>query len=299
MDIDDLRTFTRIADAGSISAAARASGLPKSSLSRSLARFEGSVGAILFERGSRALRLTEAGRVFLPHARRILDDVADAGAALDGLHGAPRGTLRINAAMTFALGMVAPMLPAFLARYPDVRVVLDTENRIVDLAREEVDVAIRIGALPDSDLIARKLADIALWPCASPAYLARNSVPATPDDLARHVLLGWSDLPSEWRFTDAAGGDAPRGGPGRYAGARASGAPGPASGRRRDRTASRFPRACIRGSGVAATSVARFRVGNRPGARRLCRAPDPVRQGPAVHRRLVRGGTRDTIARVT
>jgi DNA-binding transcriptional LysR family regulator len=108
--------------------------------------------------------------------------------------------------MTFALGMVAPMLPAFLARYPDVRVVLDTENRIVDLAREEVDVAIRIGALPDSDLIARKLADIALWPCASPAYLARNSVPATPDDLARHVLLGWSDLPSEWRFTDAAGG---------------------------------------------------------------------------------------------
>ena len=205
MDLDDLRTFIRIADAGNISAAARASGLPKSSLSRSLARFEGSVGAILFERGSRALRLTEAGRVFLPHARRILDDVADAGAALDGLHGTPRGTLRINAAMTFALGMVAPMLPAFLARYPDVRVVLDTENRIVDLAREEVDVAIRIGALPDSDLIARKLGDIALWPCASPAYLARHGVPAAPDDLAGHVLLGWSDLPSEWRFTDAAG----------------------------------------------------------------------------------------------
>jgi DNA-binding transcriptional LysR family regulator len=205
MDLDDLQTFARIADAGTISAAARASGAPKSSLSRSLTRFEASLGAVLFERGSRSLRLTEAGRVLLPHARRILDDVADAGAALDGLHGEPRGTLRINAAMTFALAMVAPMIPAFLERYPDVRVVLDTENRIVDLAREEVDVAIRIGALPDSDLIARKLGDIALWPCASPAYLARNGVPQTPADLAGHTLLGWSDQPSEWQFVDRAG----------------------------------------------------------------------------------------------
>jgi len=163
-----------------------------------------------------------------------------------------------------------------------VRVVLDTENRIVDLVREEVDIAIRIGALPDSDLIARKLGDIALWPYASPAYLARHGVPATPDDLAGHVLLGWLDLPSEWRFTDAAGAThrvlVPVG----------TLVPEPAvlqvllAGGVGNRTASRFPRACIPGSGVAAAGVARFRTRNGRGARRLCRAPGSVRQGPAV-----------------
>ena len=160
MELVDIRAFVRIADEGGISAAARLLGAPKSSVSRSLARLEESVGTVLVERHTRQLRLSDAGRLYLPHARRILADVEEAGSALEGLTGAPRGTLRINAAVTFALGLVAPMLPVFMRRYPEVRVVLETENRVVDLAREEVDVAIRVGQMADSDLMARKLGTI-------------------------------------------------------------------------------------------------------------------------------------------
>ncbi|AQR61895.1 LysR family transcriptional regulator [Brevundimonas sp. LM2] len=205
MELADIRAFVRITDEGGVSAAARALGIPKSSISRGLARLEIGVGAILIERHTRQLRLSDAGRLFLPHARRILSDVEEAGSALEGLTGEPRGTLRINAAVTFAVGLVAPMLPAFMRRYPNVRIVLDTENRLVDLAREEVDVAIRVGQLADSDLMARKLGTVALWPCASPAYLAERGVPTTPDALSGHALLGWLDRPSEWVFGGADG----------------------------------------------------------------------------------------------
>lgn len=205
MNLDDLRAFARIADMGNLSAAARSLGAPKSSVSRSLARLETDLGVVLLERGARAMRLTDAGRLFLAHARRILGDVEEAEAALDGLVGRPTGTLRINAAVTFALGLVAPMLPAFIRRYPDVRVVLEAENRLVDMAREEVDVAIRIGALPDSDLIARRLGTIELWPCASPGYLAERGTPQTVDELAGHALLGWADAPQDWAFTGPGG----------------------------------------------------------------------------------------------
>ena len=205
MELVDIRAFVRIADEGGVSAAARALGAPKSSVSRSLARLEASVGAVLVERHTRQLRLSDAGRLYLPHARRILASVEEAGAAIEGLTGAPRGTLRINAAVTFALGLVAPMLPAFLRRYPDVRIVLETENRVVDLAREEVDVAIRVGRMADSDLIARKLGSIELWPCASPGYLAERGTPTSPDELTGHVLIGWMDRASEWVFIDTKG----------------------------------------------------------------------------------------------
>ncbi|VXD07420.1 LysR family transcriptional regulator [Sphingomonas sp. T1] len=207
MELVDVRAFVRIADEGGVSAAARALGAPKSSVSRSLARLEENIGAVLVERHTRQLRLSDAGRLFLPHARRIMSDVDEAGAAVEGLTGEPRGTLRINAAVTFALGLVAPMLPAFMRRYPELRIVLETENRIVDLAREEVDVAIRVGQMADSDLLARKLGTVELWPCASPAYLAEHGTPATPGDLTAHALLGWMDRPSEWIFISPDGQD--------------------------------------------------------------------------------------------
>ena len=201
MELVDVRAFVRIADEGGVSAAARVLGAPKSSVSRSLARLEEKVGAVLVERHTRQLRLSDAGRLFLPHARRIMSDVDEAAAVLEGLTGEPRGTLRINAAVTFALGLVAPMLPAFMRRYPELRIVLETENRVVDLAREEVDVAIRVGQMADSDLLARKLGSIELWACASPGYLEERDTPTQPHELSSHALLGWTDRVSEWAFT--------------------------------------------------------------------------------------------------
>lgn len=174
-------------------------------MSRSIARLESEVGTVLVERSSRGLRLTDAGQLFLSHAELIMAEVDEAQLALDGLVGAPRGTLRINAAVTFAAGVIAPMLPAFLARYPDVRVVLETENRVIDLARDAADVAIRVGKLEDSDLLARKLTTVELWPCASPAYLAAHGQPRTTAEFASHKLFGWFDGPPKWRFTTPAG----------------------------------------------------------------------------------------------
>ena len=200
LDLADLRAFVRIADLGSVSAAARALGMPKSSASRALARLEAAAGAALIERSTRHLRLTDAGRLLQRHAQRILDDVGEAQNALAGLIGVPRGVLRVSVGFTFAAGPLASMLPAFLARYPDVRVALTIDNRNVDLLAEDVDLAIRIGPLPDSELIARRLTTIALWTCASPAYLGARGTPATVEDLRMHELIGRVDAKSTWRF---------------------------------------------------------------------------------------------------
>ncbi len=199
-DLTDLRVFARIADLGSLSGAARALGMPKSSASRSLARLEAAVGSALIERSTRHMRLTDAGRLLQRHAQRILDDVGEAENALTGLIGVPHGTLRVSVGFTFAVGPLAPMLPRFLARYPEVRVALSIDNRNVDLLAEDIDVAIRIGPLRDSDLIARRLTTIALWTCASPAYLAARGTPETVDDLPSHELIGRVDRRSTWRF---------------------------------------------------------------------------------------------------
>lgn len=205
LDLIDLRTFARIADLGSISSAARALHMPKSSVSRSLVRLEEAVGAVLIERSTRHLRLTDAGLVMQRHARRILDDVDEAEDAVSGLVGAPRGDLRVSVPFTFAAGPLAPMLPGFLERYPEVRVLLSVDNRLVDLMTEEIDVAIRIGPLPDSELIARRLATFHLLPCASPDYLASRGAPARPEDLTGHALIAHSDRERPWRFTSRSG----------------------------------------------------------------------------------------------
>ncbi len=205
LDLTDLRAFARIADLGGVSSAARALRMPKSSVSRSLARLEEAVGAVLVERSTRHLRLTDAGLLLRRHANRILDDVGEAENAIGGLVGAPRGDLRISAPFTFAAGPLAPMLPGFMARYPDVRVILTVDNRNIDLLTEEIDVVIRIGPLANSDLIARRLAAFELWPCASPAYISARGMPAKPGDLAAHRIIAHSDRQRSWRFVTRAG----------------------------------------------------------------------------------------------
>lgn len=207
LEITDLRAFARIADLGSISAAGRSLRMPKSSVSRSLMRLEEAIGAVLVERSTRHLRLTDAGLLLQRHARRILDDVDEAEDAIGGLVGQPRGELRVSAPFTFATGPLARMLPTFLARYPDVCVVLSIDNRIVDLLSEDFDVAIRIGPLASSELIARRLTTLALWPCASPGYLKGRPAIDTPTDLAGHSVIAHMDRKETWRFRSSQGMD--------------------------------------------------------------------------------------------
>jgi DNA-binding transcriptional LysR family regulator len=200
MELSDIRAFVRTADLGSVSAAGRSLGLPKSTISRSLARLEADVGAMLVQRSTRHLRLTDAGVLFRPYAIRILADVDEAGTALDNFAGAPRGTLRVSAPFTVVVAIVSPMLPAFLACYPEVRVVLDVENRVIDMPVEPADLVIRVGALPDSDLIARHLLTTEAWTCASPAYLAAHGTPSRLAELGAHALIGQTDLPTTWSY---------------------------------------------------------------------------------------------------
>jgi len=183
----------------------RAHSAPKSSISRSLARLEIAVGSVLVERSTRHLRLTDAGTLFHQHALRILNDVDEAETALGSFSGAPRGTLRVNAPFTFAVGLLAPMLPAFLKRYPEVRVILDIENRLIAMPAEEADLVVRIGGLADSALIARRIATLELWACASPAYLAARGTPASVSDLDSHDLIAWIDRPMTWGFRTSTG----------------------------------------------------------------------------------------------
>ena len=204
-DLSDLRAFARIADLGSISRAARALKMPKSSASRALVRLEEAIGAVLVERSTRHLRLTDAGFLLQRHARRILDDVGEAENAIGGLVGRPQGELRVSVPFTFAAGPLARSLPGFLARYPDVRVLLTIDNGDVDLLAEDFDVAIRIGLLADSELISRRLTTLDLWPCASPGYLATHPPIAVPADLARHEIIGRRARKETWPFRSPKG----------------------------------------------------------------------------------------------
>jgi DNA-binding transcriptional LysR family regulator len=205
LDLTSLRAFARTAELGSLSAAARALRMPKSSVSRAIVRLEDSVGAVLIERSTRHLRLTEAGILLQRHARRILDDVGEAENAIGGLVGHPQGDLRVSVPFTFAAGPLARVLPPFLESYPEVRVLLTIDNRVVDLLTEEFDVAIRIGPLPDSELIARRLTTFALWPCASPAYLDRHPAIDSPTDLKRHTIIGHRAGKEMWPFRSSRG----------------------------------------------------------------------------------------------
>ena len=208
-DLTDLKAFSRIAELGSISGAARALRMPKSSVSRALVRLEEAIGAVLVERSTRHLRMTDAGLLLQRHARRILDDVGDAENAIGGLVGHPQGDLRVSVPFTFAVGPLSRALPGFLSRYPDVRVLLTIDNRVIDLLSEEYDVAIRIGPLPDSELISRRLTTFELWPCASPGYLTRHPPITQPNDLAKHVIIGHRSIKEVWPFrsTEGARGD--------------------------------------------------------------------------------------------
>jgi DNA-binding transcriptional LysR family regulator len=197
-----IEAFVRVAECGSFSKAAERLHSSKSVVSRQVGALEAELGARLLHRTTRALTLTEAGRSYFEQAARILTDLAEANASVGQLQAAPRGRLRVSAPMSFGFLHLAPAVPDFLDRYPDVEIELAMNDRYVDLVDEGFDMAVRIGKLEDSSLVARKLAPARRTVCAAPAYLQARGIPASPDDLKAHECLCYSNvgLSQEWRF---------------------------------------------------------------------------------------------------
>ena len=193
--------FAAVADAGSLSAAARRLGLTPSAISRTIDRIEGRLGVRLMLRTTRLLTLTAEGQTYLGAARRILADLDDAEQAVAD-QGAPRGRLRVSAALAHGRLVVVPLLKDFLALHPHILVEISLTDAVVDVAAGQADVAIRFGRLADSGLTARKLGETGRIVVASPEYLARRGEPAAPEDLHDHDCLNFSFRRAEpvWPF---------------------------------------------------------------------------------------------------
>lgn len=190
-------------EAQGFSAAARALGLSKSAVSKAVGQLEDRLGARLLNRTTRRLSLTDAGAAYYEGCVKVLAEAEEAELAVTRLQESPRGLLKVNAPMTFGVLHLAPCLPDFLQAHPELNIELSLDDRVVDLVEEGLDVAVRVAKLPDSSLIARRLAPSRRVWAASPEYLARNGAPEHPRELARHrvmlysLLLGPAD---EWRW---------------------------------------------------------------------------------------------------
>jgi DNA-binding transcriptional LysR family regulator len=189
---DELLVFVTVIDSGSITAAAEKLGQTVSGVSRALTRLEQKLDTALVRRTTRRLHLTEEGDAFLGRARAILDALEEAEESVARGRERPSGRLRVDAASPFMLHCVAPHMTAFSALYPEIRLELTSNERIVDLLEQKVDIAIRIGALQDSTLHARALGSSRLRVLASPAYLAGHGEPATLDALRAHRLISFT-----------------------------------------------------------------------------------------------------------
>lgn len=206
LDLNDLRIFERVAALRSFSAASRALGIPKSSVSRGVQRLEAELCARLFQRTTREVVATEAGTVLHRRCEELLAKIESTVECITSLAGTPRGTLRISAGIGAGPNILADLLPTFTRRYPDVVISVDLSSRQEDLIREGIDVAIRMGPMPDSRLIATKLGELRAYLCAAPDYLARRGMPATLEDLANHNLIGMPGVdgrPRSWIFSRA------------------------------------------------------------------------------------------------
>jgi DNA-binding transcriptional LysR family regulator len=204
--LEAMQLLLTVAEQGSLSAAGRHLRLPLSTVSRRISDLEAHLSARLLVRSSRRVELTEAGQAYVAASRRILDQVAEAERAASGEYAAARGELVITAPMVFGRLHVLPVVTAFLRAQPEVTVRLILADRVLHLHDDHVDVALRIGALPDSSLIAVRIGAIRRVICASPAYLGERGVPVVPDDLIGHDCITFSGggIIEGWRF--AAGG---------------------------------------------------------------------------------------------
>lgn len=199
MDTEDLRTFVEVADSGGVSPAARRLGLAKSIVSRRLARLEAKLGVQLLARSTRGAALTEAGATFRDYAARIAAEI-DLARETILPEGELRGRLRISAPLTFGPTHIAPVITEMARRHPQLSIQACYTDRFVDLVAEGYDCAIRIGYLPDSDLMARRIGPLLGKMVASPDYVRRFGAPVTPDQIMDHeALMQGTEV---WRFMD-------------------------------------------------------------------------------------------------
>jgi len=187
-----LEVFAKVAAAGSLSAAGRAMGMSQTMVTKHMAALETRLGVKLFHRTTRRLSITEAGRNYLEASERILADIDAANASIAADRVEPRGLLRLNAPVSFGTRQIAPLLPEFTEHHPLVTIELGLNDRLVDLAEEGWDLAIRIGNLANSSLIARRIAPCRVVVCAAPSYLKARGQPRTVASLADHNCLGYT-----------------------------------------------------------------------------------------------------------
>lgn len=201
-----LLAFAEVAKQGGFAKAARTLGQSASGVAKSVARLERELGVRLFHRTTRKVALTGDGRGFYERCRRIVEEVEALRADADGMRRAPRGTLSVSAPLTYGKAVIVPALAPLLIRYPELRVELSLSDRRVDLVGEGLDAAVRIGALEDSTLVARRIGRQQVVVLASPRYLERHGTPAAPAEIARHACVAFR-LPSTgrlrpWEFRD-------------------------------------------------------------------------------------------------
>jgi DNA-binding transcriptional LysR family regulator len=209
LDLDLLTTFAKVAERASVTAAARDLNLSKATVSKQIAELEQKLGVLLFARTTRLFSLTESGQRAYVRAQRIM---AEAEALVDEARETrdlPRGNLKIAAPQAFARLWLADLLPEFIRAYPEISLEFGVDERTVDMVKDNFDVAIRIGTMPDSSLLARKLAPVRLFTVASPAYWKKHGKPRRPEDLALHCCFRYTNTPnySLWRYIDGEGND--------------------------------------------------------------------------------------------
>ena len=207
--VKTMRLFLSVVQIGSLSGAGRQSGLSPASVSRQITALEDDLGVRLLNRTTRRLSLTEAGKSYLERAERLLQDIDEMRDAVSQLSVRPRGTLRIQSRISLGTQHVAPLIPAFLAQYPDLKIDLWLTDTDLDLSEHGIDLAIRTGNLADSTLIGRRLASSPRVVCASPEYWAEHGSPTTPEALMDHNCLTYrfefGTAAALWQFRNVEG----------------------------------------------------------------------------------------------
>lgn len=198
----EMAVFVKVVESGGFSAAARELNMPKSTVSRYVSRLEDRLGVRLLNRTTRSLRPTELGAAYYERVARIIQDIAEAEAAVTNMQVEPRGTLRVSAPLSFGHAFMGRIVASFLETWPEVTLDVDLTDRVVDIIDEGFDLAIRVGKLRDSSLIARRLASSDRILVASPRYLEQHGMPRTPDDIRRHecLLYAYEATTASWRL---------------------------------------------------------------------------------------------------